>query len=58
MTTFESQPGILGAPPPLARSLTFRLRLDADAAATLREYVRIVPADWATLGIGEPLALL
>ena len=57
MTQYESQPGILGAPPPLARSLTFRLHGDADAAATLRAYVATIPADWATVGVGEQLAL-
>jgi putative iron-dependent peroxidase len=53
----EPQPGILGEPPALARSLTFRLRVDADAAAALTDLRRAVPAEWVTLGIGEPLAL-
>ena len=58
MNQNESQPGILGAPSPVARSLTFRRRGDADVAPALREYVRTIPAAWATLGVGEPLTLL
>jgi putative iron-dependent peroxidase len=53
----ESQTGVLGDPPPLARSLTFRLHGAGDAAALLRAYVATIPADWATLGLGEQLPL-
>jgi putative iron-dependent peroxidase len=31
--------------------------MEADVAAALSKFVRTVPAAWATLGIGEPLAL-
>jgi porphyrinogen peroxidase len=51
------QPGILGAPPDLARSLSFRLRVDTDAVAALRDFTAAVPSDWVTAGIGEALAL-
>lgn len=54
----EPQPGILGEPPPLARSLTFSLRTAGGVAAALMEYVRAIPPDWATLGLGEPVTLL
>ena len=60
MTTsslFASQIGILTDAPPLARSLTYRLRADGDAPATLRSFATTIPADWCTLGIGESLAL-
>jgi putative iron-dependent peroxidase len=57
MTQHASQIGILGDPPPLARSLTFRVHADADAAATLRAFTAKIPAEWATIGIGEQLAL-
>jgi len=57
MTSSESQPGILGAPPPLARSLTYRLHGAADAAATLGAFVSSIPAGWVTVGVGEQLAL-
>ena len=53
----EPQPGILTDAPPLARSLTFRLRAESDAAATLRTFATTIPAAWCTLGIGESLAL-
>jgi porphyrinogen peroxidase len=41
----ESQSGILVDPPPLARSLTYRLHGAADAAATLRAFAANIPAD-------------
>ncbi len=34
------------------------MRGAVDVAAALREFARTIPADWATLGIGQPLALL
>ena len=57
MTQSESQPGILSAPPPLARSLTYRLHGEGDAAAPLRAFVAAIPAAWAPVGIGEQSAL-
>jgi porphyrinogen peroxidase len=52
------QPGILADVPPLARSLTFRVRGESDPAATLRAFVKTIPAAWCTVGIGAPAALL
>jgi putative iron-dependent peroxidase len=54
---YEPQIGILTDAPPLARSLTFRLRAESAAAATLRTFATTIPAPWCTLGIGESLAL-
>lgn len=57
MSDSTSQPTILGTAPPLARSLTFRLRFAGEARAALHDYLRVIPSDWATLGVGQPLAL-
>ncbi|HEY5348522.1 MAG TPA: Dyp-type peroxidase [Candidatus Lustribacter sp.] len=57
MSQPESQSGVLVDPPPLARSLTYRLHGPADAAATLRAFAAKIPADWVTVGIGEQVAL-
>jgi putative iron-dependent peroxidase len=56
-TPYAPQIGILTDAPPLARSLTFRLRAETDAVATLRAFATTIPAEWCTLGIGESLAL-
>jgi putative iron-dependent peroxidase len=51
------QPSVLSAPPALARSLVFRLLPNADPTPALRALVDTIPPDWATIGIGEQLAL-
>lgn len=58
MSGSNSQPNILADGPPIARSLTFRLRAEAAPGKTLAAFVERIPAEWITLGIGEPLALL
>jgi putative iron-dependent peroxidase len=51
------QPSVLAPPPPLARSLVFRLLPKADPVPALRSLIDAVPPAWATIGIGEQLSL-
>jgi len=51
------QTGILTDAPPIARSLTYRIRLETSVADALRTFAARIPAAWCTVGIGEPLAL-
>jgi len=50
-----SQPGILAPPPPLGRSLTFRLLPDSDPRAALGRLRDGFSLDWGVIGMGEPL---
>jgi putative iron-dependent peroxidase len=50
-----SQPGILAPPPPLGRSLTFRLVPDSDPQPALRRLRDGFSLDWGVVGLGEPL---
>jgi len=55
MRTDLSQPGILAPPPPLGRSLTFRLIPDADPRTALSRLRDGFSLEWGVVGIGEPL---
>jgi len=55
MTTALSQPGILAPPPPLGRSLTFRLVPDSDPRPALRRLRDRFSLDWGVIGLGDPL---
>ncbi|HVM79674.1 MAG TPA: Dyp-type peroxidase [Stellaceae bacterium] len=50
-----SQPGILSPPLACGRSMTFRQKLGADAAETLKALRAAFAADWGVVGLGEPL---
>jgi porphyrinogen peroxidase len=50
-----SQPGILAPPPPLGRSLTFRLPPDSDPRPALNRLHDGFSLDWGVIGLGEPL---
>jgi putative iron-dependent peroxidase len=51
------QPSVLAPPPLFARSLVFRLLPKADPEPALRALIASIPLDWATIGIGEQIAL-
>jgi putative iron-dependent peroxidase len=55
MNNSLSQPGILAPPPPLGRSLTFRLPPDTDPRPALRRLRDGFSLDWGVVGLGEPL---
>jgi len=55
MDSTLSQPGILAPPPPLGRSLTFRLPPDTDPRPALRRLHDGFSPDWGVVGLGEPL---
>jgi putative iron-dependent peroxidase len=50
-----SQPAILAPPPPLGRSLTFRLVPDTDPRPVVRRLHDGFSLDWGVVGFGEPL---
>ncbi len=55
MTSDHAQPGILAAPPPVGRSLTFRAVPDADPRSALKQLREEFLLDWGVIGIGEPV---
>lgn len=55
MTNDLSQPSILAPPPPLGRSLTFRLVPDSDPRPALHRLRDDFSLDWGVIGFGEPL---
>lgn len=55
--TARTQPGILHAVPPVARSLAFRIDKPEHVAAALRRFAAGFSTDWGVVGIGEPCAL-
>ena len=50
-----SQPGILAAPSPVGRSLTFRIEPGGDPRAALKRLRRAFAIEWGVAGVGEPL---
>jgi porphyrinogen peroxidase len=55
--TERVQPGILNPPPPIARSLTFRIEHAAAIGETLRRFAAEFSSDCAIVGLGEPCTL-
>lgn len=55
--TERVQPGILKAPPPVARSLTFRIEEAAKLGEALRRFAGEFDTDCAIVGIGESCTL-
>jgi porphyrinogen peroxidase len=56
MTIERSQPGILGEPALVGRSLTFRVVPDADVRAALERLAKGFAVDRGVAGVGEPVA--
>ncbi len=55
MTSDNSQPCLLAAPPPVGRSLTFRVAQGADLRSALKRLQGDFALDWGVIGIGEPV---
>jgi len=55
MTTNDSQPGILAAPPVVGRSLTFQVAPGADPRSALKRLREGFVLDWGVIGLGEPV---
>ncbi|MDH4097464.1 MAG: Dyp-type peroxidase [Nitrospira sp.] len=50
-----SQPGILAAPLPVGRSLTFRMVPGADVSVAVKRFGKGFSTSWGVMGVGEPL---